>query len=83
MLPAVVAIAEPQVLKGRRFGNLVIAASASPLPTAWLPRMLAAGRHPAKIAQDGEVTAFAKGARIVTDADAVASPKPDASIFLR
>ncbi|MCE7481887.1 fused MFS/spermidine synthase [Microbacterium profundi] len=83
VLPEVALLADTQVLKGRRFGNLVIAASASPLPTAWLPRMLAAGPHPAKIAQDGEVTAFAKGVRIVTDADAVASPKPDASIFLR
>lgn len=83
VLPEVALLADTQVLKGRRFGNLVIAASASPLPTEWLPRMLAAGPHPAKIAQDAEVTAFAQGARIVTDADAVASPKPDASIFLR
>jgi len=83
VLPEVALLADTQVLKGRRFGNLVIAASASPLPTEWLPRMLAAGPHPAKIAQDAEVDAFAKGARIVTDADAVASPKPDASIFLR
>lgn len=83
VLPEVALLADTQVLKGRRFGNLVIAASASPLPTEWLPRMLAAGPHPAKIAQDAEVTAFTKGAHIVTDADAVASPKPDASIFLR
>ncbi|KDA04936.1 spermine synthase [Microbacterium sp. CH12i] len=83
VLPEVAVLADTQVLKGRRFGNLVIAASASRLPTEWLPRMLAAGPHPAKIAQDAEVTAFAQGARIVTDADAVASPKPDASLFLR
>jgi spermidine synthase len=83
VLPEVAVLADTQVLKGRRFGNLVIAASVSPLPTEWLPRMLAAGPHPAKIAQDAEVVAFAKGARIVTDEDAVASPKPDASIFLR
>lgn len=83
VLPEVALLADTQVLKGRRFGNLVIAASASPLPTEWLPRMLAAGPHPAKIAQDAEVAAFAKEARIVTDADAVASPQPDASIFLR
>lgn len=83
VLPEVALLADTQVLKGRRFGNLVIAASASPLPTEWLPRMLAAGPHPAKIAQGAEVDAFAQGARIVTDADAVASPKPDASIFLR
>lgn len=83
VLPEVALLADTQVLKGRRFGNLVIAASAAPLPTEWLPRMLAAGPHPAKIAQGAEVAVFAQGARIVTDADAVASPKPDASIFLR
>ena len=83
VFPEVALLADTQVLKGRRFGNLVVAASVSPLPTEWLPRMLAAGPHPAKIAQGEEVTAFAEGARIVTDADAVASPRPDASIFLR
>ncbi|MGW8481910.1 spermidine synthase [Microbacterium sp. NPDC055903] len=83
VLGEVAVLADTQVLKGRRFGNLVIAASASPLPTHWLPRMLAAGPHPAKIAQGAEVAAFTQGARIVTDADATASPKPDASIFLR
>ena len=76
-------LADAQVLKGRRFGNLVVVASAAPLPTEWLPRMLAAGPHPAKIAQGDEVAAFARGATIVTDADAVASPRPDAGLFLR
>jgi spermidine synthase len=83
VLPEIGVLADTQVLKGRRFGNLVIAASASPLPTDWLPRMLAAGPHPAKIAQGAEVTAFVQGARVVTDQDAVASPRPDASLFLR
>lgn len=83
VLPEVALLADTQVLKGRRFGNLVIAASPAPLPTDWLPRMLAAGPHPAKIAQGAEVVAFASGARIVTDADATASPRPDDSLFLR
>jgi spermidine synthase len=83
VFPEVALLADTQVLKGRRFGNLVVAASASALPTEWLPRMLAAGPHPAKIAQGAEVAAFAEGARLVTDADAVASPRPDASLFLR
>ena len=83
VLPEIGILADTQVLKGRRFGNLVIAASAAPLPTEWLPRILAAGPHPAKIAQGAEVDAFIQGARIVTDADAVASPRPDASLFLR
>lgn len=83
VLTEVAVLADTQVLKGRRFGNLVIAASRVPLPTEWLPRLLAAGPHPAKIAQGDEVAAFAQGARVVTDADAVASPQPNASIFLR
>jgi spermidine synthase len=83
VLPEIGVLADTQVLKGRRFGNLVIAASAAPLPTEWLPRLLAAGPHPAKIAQGAELRTFVQGARIVTDADAVASPRPDASLFLR
>ncbi len=83
VLPETAVLADTQVLKGRRFGNLVIAASATPLPTAWLPRVLAAGPHPAKIAQGAEVRAFTQGATVVTDADAVASPRPDSSLFLR
>ncbi|MCA1305435.1 fused MFS/spermidine synthase [Microbacterium esteraromaticum] len=76
-------LADTQVLKGRRFGNLVLVASTSELPTEWLPRLLAAGPHPAKIAQGDEVAAFARGAAIVTDADAVASPRPDSGLFLK
>jgi len=83
VLPEVIVLAEVQTLKGRRFGNLVIAASASPLPTDWLPRLMAAGPHPAKVAQGAEVDEFARGARVVTDADAIASPRPAASLFER
>ncbi|MFT4258518.1 spermidine synthase [Microbacterium sp.] len=83
VLPHTAVLADTQVLKGRRFGNLVVAASAVPLPTEWLPRLLAAGPHPAKIAQAAEVVSFIQGASVVTDADAVASPRPDASLFLR
>ena len=83
VFPEVALLADAQVLKGRRFGNLVLAASATGLPTDWLPRLLAAGPHPAKIAQGAEVAAFAHGAALVTDADAVASPKPDSGLFLR
>jgi spermidine synthase len=83
VLEHVIVLAEVQTLKGRRFGNLVIAASASRLPTAWLPRLMAAGPHPAKVAQGAEVEEFARGARVATDADATPSPKPAASIFER
>jgi spermidine synthase len=83
VLEHVIVLAEVQTLKGRRFGNLVIAASTSPLPTEWLPRLMAAGPHPAKVAQGAELDEFARGARIATDADATPSPKPASSVFER
>ena len=83
VLGEVIVLAEVQTLKGRRFGNLVIAASADPLPVEWLPRLMAAGPHPAKVAQGDEIGAFVRGAAVVTDADATASPKPATSLFER
>ena len=83
VLPEVIVLAEVQTLKGRRFGNLVIAASHAPLPVTWLPRLMAAGPHPAKVAQGAELDEFVRDAREATDADATASPKPAASVFER
>lgn len=83
VLREVIVLAEVQVLKGRRFGNLVVAASAAPLPVEWLPRLMAAGPHPAKVAQGAEIDEFVRDARPATDADATPSPKPSASIFER
>jgi spermidine synthase len=79
----VLVLAEVQVLKGRRFGNLVITASHAPLPTDWLPRLMAAGPHPAKVAQGAELEEFVRGARVATDADSTPSPKPADSVFER
>ncbi|GAB3149004.1 fused MFS/spermidine synthase [Microbacterium neimengense] len=81
VLPEIALLAEVQTLKGRRFGNLVIAASAAPLPTAWLPRLMAAGPHPAKVAIGAELDEFVRGAVPATDATATPSPKPAASLF--
>ena len=75
VFPHVIVLAEVQTLKGRRFGNLVIAASRSPLPSEWLPRLMAAGPHPAKVAQGAELDEFARGARVATDADSTPSPQ--------
>ena len=83
VLENVIVLAEVQTLKGRRFGNLVIAASRAPLPTQWLPRLMAAGPHPAKVAEGAEVREFARGARVAADGDATDSPKPSASLFDR
>lgn len=77
----VAALAEPQILKGRRFGNVVLAGSARPLPLEWMPRLLAGGPHPAKVLTGRELTDWIAGALVVTDATATASPLPSASIF--
>jgi spermidine synthase len=75
------ALAEPQILKGRRFGNVVLAGSPSRLPLEWMPRLLAGGPHPAKVVAGRELTDWIAGAPVVTDATAVASPPPSSSIF--
>ena len=74
-------LAEAQVLKGRRFGNVVLVGSPSPLPLDWMPRLLAGGPHPAKVVTGGELRNWIAGAPVVTDATAVASPLPSAGIF--
>ncbi|MEO6826894.1 MAG: fused MFS/spermidine synthase [Microbacteriaceae bacterium] len=81
VLPEVAALAEAQVLKGRRFGNVVLVGSNQALPLHWLPRLLAGGPHPAKALAGGELAAFIASAPVVTDATAIPSPPPARSIF--
>ncbi|PJJ65689.1 spermidine synthase [Compostimonas suwonensis] len=77
----VAALAETQVLKGRRFGNVVLVGSPAPLPMEWLPRLLAAGPHPSKALAGAELKAFIASAPITTDATAIPSPPPARSVF--
>ena len=77
----VAALAETQILKGRRFGNVVLVASAAELPLEWMPRLLAAGPHPAKVVSGTELRDFIAGASVVTDATAIPSPPPSKGIF--
>ena len=81
VLPHTAVLAEAQVLKGKRFGNFVMVASAAPLPTQWLPRLMAAGPHPAHAVFGDDFAEFARGGLIVTDATATPSPPPARSIF--
>jgi spermidine synthase len=77
----VAALAETQVLKGRRFGNIVLVGSNASLPLDWLPRLLASGPHPAKAVAGTELRRFIAGAPVVTDETSTASPLPARSIF--
>jgi spermidine synthase len=84
LFPEVAAIAEPQVLKGRRFGNVVFVASADRHSTLdWLPRLLAGGPHPARMLAGREFEELLRGAKPVTDASAVDSPAPARELFER
>ena len=84
LFASTVAIAEPQVLKGRRFGNVVFVASQSDLGELdWLPRLLAGGPHPARMLLGREFDEFVRGSHPVTDATAVDSPEPSRELFDR
>ncbi|MFI5084834.1 MAG: spermidine synthase [Actinomycetales bacterium] len=56
-----VIIADPPMLKGRRYGNIIIAGSDAPLgESPSLPRELLAGAMPARLWADDAVRAFAR-----------------------
>ncbi|MFJ9623033.1 spermidine synthase [Streptomyces sp. NPDC101181] len=74
-------IAEPAVLRGRRFGNVVLLASHAPIDPAPLTRRCAADAFPARVSHGEAVTRFLGAARPVGDADAVASPRPPDGAF--
>ena len=77
----VAVLGEAQVIKGRRFGNFVLAASAGELPLDWMPRLLAGGPHPAQLVHGAALRSWIAGAPVVTDATAVASPPPGRGVF--
>ncbi|HET9894765.1 MAG TPA: fused MFS/spermidine synthase [Streptosporangiaceae bacterium] len=81
MFPHACVISDAAVLKGRRFGNLVLAASRHPLPLAGLERRVAADPFPGKVVHGEELGRFAAGARPITDARPEVSPAPPAGAF--
>jgi hypothetical protein len=77
----VAVLAETQILKGRRFGNLVLVGSPGLLPLEWMPRILAGGPHPSKVIQGPELREFIASAQVVNDSNAQQSPPPSKGIF--
>lgn len=74
-------IAEPGVLRGRRFGNAVLVAAHRPLDTAALSRRTAADAFPARVEHGPALRDFTGTARPVHDEDAVPSPEPPGGSF--
>jgi spermidine synthase len=74
-------IAEPSVLRGRRFGNAVLLASQSPIDTGPLARRTASDAFPARVEQGAALVRLRGGAGPVGDATAVRSPEPPDGAF--
>lgn len=79
----VLVLADPSVLRGRRFGNLVLAGSAQPFPSAVIARSAARAAGRARLLVDDEARALAAGAPVVTDDAAARSPAPPIALFGR
>ncbi len=78
-LPEACLVADAAVLRGRRFGNLVVFAGRTALPIAELTRRAAGDWFPGRVEVD--LDRFTGGAVPVTDADAVPSPEPPKGLF--
>ncbi|MEV6263048.1 fused MFS/spermidine synthase [Streptomyces sp. NPDC051784] len=74
-------MAEPAVLRGRRFGNAVLLASRVPLAIAALTRRCASDAFPARVEHGAALARFIGDAVPVRDSEAVASPQPPEGAF--
>jgi spermidine synthase len=78
-LPSACLVADASVLRGRRFGNLVVLAGRTPPPLDGLIRRAAGDWFAGRVETD--LDRFASGFAPVTDSVAVASPPPPAGLF--
>lgn len=77
IFPHTAVIADPAMLKGRRYGNIIVAGSATPIPASpALRRRLLGGAMPAQMWEDSEVRAWIGDAPPRTD-PRQESPPPD------
>jgi spermidine synthase len=74
-------IAEPAVLRGRRFGNAVVVAARARLPVDALARRCAADPFPARVVHGAALRDFTGDALWVRDAGARPSPEPPSGAF--
>lgn len=81
LLPETLAVADPSVLKGRRFGNVVLAASRAPLPVTTIARAAARAPFPRTVHAGSALRRYAGGAAPLTDADPMRSPQPPDALW--
>ncbi|MDM4718123.1 fused MFS/spermidine synthase [Micromonospora sp. WMMA1363] len=81
VLPRMALVGDAAVLRGRRYGNLVLLAGRADPPLAALTRRVAGDWFPGRLVAGGELDRFAGGAAVVRDADATDSTPPPPGIF--
>lgn len=81
VFPHVVMLADSGVLRGRRFGNLVLAASRKDLPLAGIGRRAASAAFPARVTSGEELDRFRGNAKPILDDEAVDTPRPPWNVF--
>ncbi|MEO9139665.1 MAG: fused MFS/spermidine synthase [Jatrophihabitans sp.] len=81
LLPEMLIVADPSVLKGRRFGNVVLAASRRPLPVDEVRRASARAAFPRSVHAGAGLVRFTGGAAPLTDAAPVRSPQPPDALW--
>ncbi|MDX6394265.1 MAG: hypothetical protein QOJ73_5328 [Streptosporangiaceae bacterium] len=81
VFPHACLIADAAVLRGRRFGNLVLAAGRHGLPVDGLARRVAADPFPGRLVHGSALDRFAAGAKPITDARAEPSLAPPPDVF--
>ncbi len=80
-LPNVALRSDATVFRGRRFGNVVLAASRASLPVDDLARAAASAMFPQRLVAGAQLATFAGRARVLTDADPMRSPAPPDEIW--
>jgi len=69
-------IADPGMLRGGRYGNVVLAAAHAPLPVSSLTAAVAGDPRPAQVLHGADLDRFIADATAVTDRTATNSPAP-------
>ncbi|WP_236790763.1 spermidine synthase [Amycolatopsis sp. GM8] len=81
VFPDALLLAEPGVLRGRRFGNVVLAASAAELPVQAITGRAASAAFPARCLAGAELKSFYGKAKPLTDTDGMRAPVPPPDSF--
>ncbi|WBB81738.1 fused MFS/spermidine synthase [Micromonospora sp. WMMD882] len=81
VLPRACLVGDAGVLRGRRYGNLVLVAGRDEPPVAALTRRAAGDWFPGRVLAGAELDRFVGGAAVVRDADATPSTPPPPGIF--